>query len=44
MLPQYTFPDFETFQPKFAKPGPVAAPVAAKVEEEVEDPFEIGVA
>src|SRR5262249_4955134 len=43
MLPQYKFPDFETFErPKFATPGP--APTPAVVEEEVEDPFEIGVA
>ncbi len=45
MLPQYEFPDFETFaRPKFAKPGPAPAVVEASVLEEVEDPFEIGVA
>lgn len=44
MLPKYEFQDFETFdRPKFAKPGPAPAPAPA-VEEEVEDPFEIGVA
>lgn len=44
MLPQYQFPDFETFErPKFAKPGPAPQPVVPEVEE-VEEPFEIGVA
>jgi ATP-dependent RNA helicase DeaD len=45
MLPQYEFPDFETFdRPKFAKSGPAPAPAQTPVREEVEDPFEIGVA
>jgi ATP-dependent RNA helicase DeaD len=45
MLPQYTFPDYETFEaPKFAKPGPAPQIVRPPAPVEVEDPFEIGVA